>query len=192
LYAALVLLPEQDNDSAAFDELVDRYERRIFNLIYRLVGEYEEAADLTQDAFVAAFRSFASFRAEAEPYTWLYRIAINVCKNRFRQRDRLREVEAASVDGDADLIEAAGVRGLSDEIPTPERALEASETRRLVEEAIGRLPEDYRVVVVLRDMQGLSYREIAEAADISVDVVRTRLARARAMLRERLAPFLAG
>lgn len=187
MYSLLLLLPLDTNSSADFDEIVDKYERRVFNLIYRLVGDYDEAADLTQDTFVAAYRSFEGFRADASPYTWLYRIAVNVCKNRFREKDRHKEVDGLELD--ADEIGVVGLSadcGLVDPPPTPERALERRELRRLVEEAIQSLPEDYRIVAVLRDLHGLSYREIAEAADLTLEVVKTRLARARGMLRKKL------
>jgi RNA polymerase sigma-70 factor, ECF subfamily len=177
--------------SARFDELVDSYERRIFNLIYRLVGDYDEAADLTQDAFVAAYKAFDSFREDASPYTWLYRIAVNVCKNWFREKDRRRNTEGLSLDdGGIFPMNCVVVNGITDSLPTPEVVLEQGEMSRLVEEAILSLPEDYRIIAVLRDIQGLSYREIAEASNLSVDVVKTRLARARGMLRRKLEPYL--
>lgn len=178
----LLLLPQDEHKSAAFDDLVDGYERRIFNLIYRLIGDYDEAADLTQDTFVAAYRSFESFRSDSSPYTWLYRIAVNVCKNRFRERERHPDIDSLPLE-DCEVVIGEGT---AIHPPTPERALERQEMRRLVEEAIQSLPDDYRIVAVLRDLQGLSYQEIAEAADLSVDVVKTRIARARGMLRRKL------
>ncbi len=187
----MFLLLPQDEQHAGFEDLIDKYEKRVFNLIYRIVGDYDDAADLTQDTFVAAYRAFDSYRAEAAPYTWLYRIAANVCKNRFRQVDRRKGVEALSLDDDTIAIgEPAGDRGLTTAIPTPEKALEQDEIRRAVEKAILALPEDYRIVIVLRDLHGLTYREVAEAAELSIDVVRTRLARGREMLRRRLGQYL--
>lgn len=188
--AMLLLLPQDEQNQAAFDELVDRYERRIFNLVYRMIGDYDEAADLTQDTFVAAYRSFDGFRSEAGPYTWLYRIAVNVCKNRFRERDR-RGMESLSLDDDEILIGGQALQSTAAcPLPSPERALEREEMRRLVEEAIQSLPDEYRIVAVLRDLHGLSYREIADAADLSIDVVKTRIARARGMLRRKLEHYL--
>jgi len=163
----------------AFDDLVDAYERRIYNLIYRLMGDLDEAADLTRDTFAAAYRSFGRLRAEASPHTWLYRIAVNVCKNRFREPDRQRNVERVSLEDSE-----AGRAGLVDETGcgVPPAAPEREEVRRVVEDAIRSLPEDCRIIVVLRDLHGLSCRGIAEAADLPVDVVKTTLARARRML----------
>lgn len=187
----LLLLPRGEQDSVEFDRLVDQYERRIFNLIFRLIGDYDEAADLTQDTFVAAYRSFSSFRSESSPYTWLYRIAVNVCKNRFRDRDRQRSVEGLSLDDEERIgadLECSSA--MADPKPTPDREFEREEVRRMVEEAIAGLPEEYKVVAVLRDLHGLSYREISEATDMTVDVVKTRLARARGMLRRKLDPLI--
>lgn len=191
MVALLFLMPQDEEKSAVFDELVDRYERRIFNLIYRIVGDYDEAADLTQDTFVAAYRAFDGFRGDATAYTWLYRVAVNVCKNRFRELGKRRDIEGLSLDdGETGIGEVITESGITTPLPTPERAFEREEMRRLVEDAIQSLPEDYRIVAVLRDLNGLTYREIAEAADLSIDVVKTRLARARGMLRKKLERYL--
>jgi len=189
--ALVFLMPLDEEKAAVFDELVDRYERRIFNLIYRIIGDYDEAADLTQDTFVAAYRAFDNFRGDASAYTWLYRVAVNVCKNRFRELDKRRDMEGLSLDdGETGIGEVITDSGITTPLPTPERVVEREEMRRLVEDAIQSLPEDYRIVAVLRDLNGLTYREIAEAADLSVDVVKTRLARARGMLRKKLERYL--
>ena len=165
-----------------FDGLVDRYEKPIFNLIYRLTGDFEGAADLTQETFVAAYKSSSQFRGESTVYTWLYRIAVNRCKNAFKKEDRRRQHEGPSLD------QRFGERPA--DYDTPDAQLQRKELRRRIEQAITRLPPDYRIVAVLRDLQGLSYQEVAEAVDLSVDVVRTRLARARTMLRQKLEAYL--
>ena len=173
-----------------FDGLVDRYEKPIYNLVYRLLGDAEEAADLTQETFVAAYRSFSQFRGGSTVYTWLYRIAINRCKNRFKERDRNSLYEGPSLDaptGPEGSEWGADAASLSDQ---PEMELQRKELRRQIERAIRQLPPDYRIVAVLRDLQGLSYQEIAQSAGISVDVVRTRLARARSALRQKLEAYL--
>jgi RNA polymerase sigma-70 factor (ECF subfamily) len=165
-----------------FDSLVDSYQKPIYNLIYRLLGDRDEAADVTQETFVAAYGSWRLFRGESAAYTWLYRIAINQCKNRFRERDRRRQYEGPSVND-----ESWGDHRPSE---SPDGIVERRELKEMIEQAISRLPPDYRLVAVLRDLQGLSYADIAEAADLSVDVVKTRLARARGMLRKRLGAYL--
>jgi len=176
-----------DNTALKFDDIIDLYEKRVFNLIYRLIGDYDEAADLTQDTFVAAYRAYGRFRNECSVYTWLCRIAVNLCKNRFRERDRRRTYEdTASLDSaDEDWFVAVPA---SDEAG-PDKSLEQKELRERITEAVMSLPEDYRIVAVLRDLQGLSYQEIAEAAELSLDNVKVRLSRARGMLRRKLAPY---
>ena len=174
-----------------FDGLVDKYEKPIYNLAYRLLGDADEAADLTQETFVAAYKSFAEFRGESAVYTWLYRIAVNRCKNAFKEKDRRGRYEAPSLDDTLDYGPATDRADFPVRSDTPEEQLQRKELKERIEKAIRALPLDYRIVAVLRDLQGLSYQEIAEAADLSVDVVRTRLARARGMLRQKLEAYLA-
>ena len=174
-----------------FDGLVDKYEKPIYNLAYRLLGDADEAADLTQETFVAAYKSFAEFRGESAVYTWLYRIAVNRCKNAFKERDRRRKHETPSLDDTFDYGSGTDRADVSVHNDNPEEQLQRKELKDRIEKAIRALPLDYRIVAVLRDLQGLSYQEIAEAADLSVDVVRTRLARARGMLRQKLEAYLA-
>ncbi len=173
-----------------FDGLVDKYEKPIYNLAYRLLGDADDAADLTQETFVAAYKSFADFRGEAGVYTWLYRIAVNRCKNKFKEMDRRSEYEAPSFDEGFDYRSGPDDPSIHSHSDTPEEQLQRKELKERIEKAIRALPLDYRIVAVLRDLQGLSYQEIAEAADLSVDVVRTRLARARGMLRQKLEAYL--
>ncbi|MDO8682377.1 MAG: sigma-70 family RNA polymerase sigma factor [Armatimonadota bacterium] len=182
----MLLVAFSEESGLAFEEIIDTYEKRVFNLIYRLVGDYDEAADLTQDTFVAAYRGYSRFRSECSVYTWLCRIAINNCKNRFRERDRRRQYEDAPFNGDDNLPAATA----SDE-SAPHMAVERKELRERIEQAIAALPEDYKIVVVLRDMHAMSYQEIAEATELSIDNVKVRLSRARAMLRRKLEPYLA-
>ena len=178
-----------------FDGLVDSYEKPIYNLILRVLGDPDEAADLTQETFVAAYSSWGSFRGDSTAYTWLYRIALNLCKNKFRERDRRRDYEGPSLDEAPDRNDHPSTYPtwrdrIEDPSATPDAALQRKELKELIEQAIRQLPPDYRIVAVLRDLQGLSYTDIAAAADLSVDVVKTRLARARSMLRRRLGAYL--
>lgn len=179
-----------------FDGLVDSYEKPIYNLIYRLLGDADEAADLTQETFVSAYKSWGSFRGDSSAYTWLYRIAVNLCKNKFKERDRRRDYEGISLDdpvwSGSPASDSRSTLGdhVEDPAETPDLALQRRELKELIEQAIRQLPPDYRIVAVLRDLHGLSYSDIAAAADLSVDVVKTRLARARGMLRKRLEAYL--
>ncbi len=171
-----------------FDALVAAYEKKIFNLIYRFIGDYDEAADLTQETFISAYRAFDRFRGDSKVYTWLYQIAINHCRNRLRQRGRVRAIQAESLDQPRDPEETgeASAREIPDLTHAPHAVLEDKELRQRIVAAVASLPPDYREVVVLREMQGLSYNEIAEATHLSLDNVKTRLSRARAMLRRKL------
>ncbi len=175
-----------------FDKLVDRYEKPIFDLIYRLIGDPDDAADLTQETFVAAYRSLSEFRGDSTIYTWLYRIAVNKCKNRFKENDRRRAYEHRSLDVSEDFEpnDKIMLQHFADQT-APEAVLEKKELRYCIEQAMSRLPPDYKIVAVLRDIHGLSYEQIAQATGLSIDVVRTRLARARNMLRRKLEPYLA-
>jgi RNA polymerase sigma-70 factor (ECF subfamily) len=175
----------------SFDALVATYEKKIFNVIYRFLGDYEEAADLTQETFISAYRSFDRFRGDSKIYTWLYQIAINHCRNRLRKRNRVRVLQVESLDqprdweGDGET----GTREVPDSSSEPLSVLEEQEFHQKIVAAIQSLPPDYREVVVLREMEGLSYNEIVERTGISLDNVKTRLSRARGMLRRKLEPY---
>lgn len=161
----------------SFEDLVARYDRKLYNLVVRLTGNPEDAADITQEAFYKAFRAWDSLENHSSAYPWLCRIAVNLCRNRFRDQARRQEEPL----GDSEIVS----EGLS-----PERAVQKAELAERVREAISELPWGYRIVATLRDLQGLSYQEIAEVTDLGVDVVRTRLARARGMLREKLEGYV--
>lgn len=173
-----------------FEQLLSRYEKPIYNLILRIVGDYEEAADLTQDVFIAAYKGSKTFRNESSLYTWLYRIAVNLCKNRFRKNTRKKHQEIISIEDVTGGYESTQPLSSAGAPTTPWESLDKKELRKHIENAILCLPYDYRVLIVLRDIQGLSYQEIADIHDMSIDVVRTRLARARASLRKILEPYL--
>ncbi len=173
-----------------FEVLFARYEKGIFNHIYRMVGDFEDATDLTSQTFLHAFRSYDRFRGEAQVYTWLYRIAINLCKNHFRKRDREARIEMVSFDAplfsDGDEME----REIEDISQSPERLMEGQELQQLIQSAILGLPVDLRTVILLRDVQGLSYQEVALITGCSVEAVKSRIFRARGQLRKILGPHL--
>jgi len=175
-----------------FEKLLDRYEAKIFNAIYRLVGDYEEARDLTQETFIQAFKALPTFRGESQIYTWLYRIAVNRSKNRLKQMQRWNQMVSDSLDHPALTEEGEVAREVPDWTHAPERVLERKELQQVVQREISQLPQDFKEVVVLRDLQGLSYKEMAEVIGISLEAVKSRLFRARALLRERLRPYLEG
>ena len=176
-----------------FDALYERYGKTVFNLIYQWIGDYEEATDLTQETFISAFKARDQFRGDARLYTWLYRIAHNHCKNRFKQRDRQREMEGPSLDAGVGLDdgdEGAPSREVADWSFSPARLLEQKELRALIEKAVDGLASEYKVVLTLREMEDLSYNEIAEVTGLTLEAVKTRLNRARAMVRQRVEPYL--
>lgn len=176
--------------SQQFDVLFKQYEKGIFNLIYRTVGDYEDAIDLTAQTFLHALRGYDQFRGEAQAYTWLYRIATNLCKNHFRKRDRETRFQMISLDAPTFLDEESSGRDIKDTSHSPERLLEGRELQELIQQAIMQLSPDLRTVVLLRDVQGLSYQEIAKVANCSVEAIKSRLFRARGYLRKVLGPHL--
>src|ERR1044071_69191 len=176
----------QKGDRSAFDLLVLKYQHRVLKLVSRFVSNAAEAEDVAQDAFLKAYRALPSFRGESAFYTWLYRIAINTAKNSLVANRR------RPVDFDLDLQdpEQFDRHARLKEVDTPERVLLTEEIRQVVEGAMEQLPEDLRTAIVLRELDGLSYEEIAEAMDCPVGTVRSRIFRAREAIDKRLKPLL--
>ncbi len=173
-----------------FDVLVTRHEKRIFNLIYRILGDYEEAADLTQETFISAFKNIDKFRGDSKIFTWLYQIARNLCINRLRQRERQKVIRVESLDQPWDNNDdGKSGREIADYSHAPHQALEDKELGQRIHAAIDSLPSDYREVVILREYEQLSYNEIVEITGLTLENVKTRLSRARAMLRRKLEPY---
>jgi len=177
------------------DALYARYGKQIFNTLYQWIGDYEEAADLTQETFISAHKARDQFRGESKVYTWLYRIAHNHLKNRVKQRGRQREMEGMSLDAgmpgdDGDFEEAGPTREIADWSGSPSRLLEQKELGAQINRAVDSLAAEYRVVLVLREIDSLSYTEIAEVTGLTLEAVKTRLNRARAMVRQKVEPYL--
>jgi RNA polymerase sigma-70 factor (ECF subfamily) len=183
-------LPDDEDRLLTFEELVEKYEKKIFNLILRQIGDRDEAADLTQDTFVNAYRAFGTFRGECKISTWLCQIAMNHCKNRFRQRDRRREMEGPSLDAPAGTEPDASPLEIPDWDQSPHRVVEARELQRMIQQAIEGLAPEYRTVIVLCDLQGHSYQEIATITGLTLEAVKTRIHRGRLMIRRKLSPYL--
>ncbi|HLV79655.1 MAG TPA: sigma-70 family RNA polymerase sigma factor [Chthonomonadaceae bacterium] len=173
-----------------FDALVAQYEKKIFNVIYRFLGDYEEATDLTQETFLSAYRHYDRFRGEAKVFTWLYQIARNLCINRIRQRDRQRALRVESLDQPCEPGPHGNpTREIADWSAAPQQVLEGKELRQRILAAIEALPPEYKEVVLLREFHDLSYSEIVTATGLTLENVKTRLSRARAMLRRKLEPY---
>lgn len=176
----------QKGDRQAFDELVIRHQKRIFNLAYRLLGDYEEANDLAQEAFIRAYKKIKSFRREASFSTWLYCLATNLCRNKLRQWQRKGRFQTVSLSDSSEPGGKEVIHSLADPHPGPDEIYERKEQQALIQKAINSLGEEHRLVVVLRDIQGLAYEEIARIVDCSEGTVKSRLHRARNILKERL------
>ncbi len=177
-------------NNARFDEVIERYYRRIYALVYRMVGDSEAAADLTQDTFVRAWQAWALFRGDSQVYTWLYRIAVNLTRNYFERRARERRTFAPELCSGEQPDEAQCPPEPPDDRFDPERWVENRQLGQLVAEAVLQLRPEQRVIIVLRDFEGLSYEEIAKILGCSVQAVKSRLFRARAALRKILRPAL--
>ena len=173
-------------DKGAFDILVQKYQSKVINLVGRYVSDQAECQDIAQDAFVKAYRAIDSFRGDSQFYTWLYRIAANTAKNYLASRARKSPGYSVDVE-DAQYFE--GESGLK-EYDNPENLLLTGEIRDTVFKAIERLPEDLRSAITLRELDGLSYEEIAEVMDCPIGTVRSRIFRARDVIDKELRPLL--
>ena len=174
-------------DAAAFEQLVNERSGEIYGLLYRLTENSEEARDLTQETFLRAFQSIDHFRGDADVKTWIYRIAINQARNRWRwwrrrRRDSTVSMDSTDVDGRPTLVTALRANSSSD----PEQATLARERESALRTALSSVRRVYREAVVLRDIEGFSYEEIAATLEISVGTVKSRLARGRQELRRKL------
>lgn len=176
----------QRGDKKAFDILVLKYQHKIIKLISRYIRDHSEVLDVAQEAFIKAYRALPRFRGDSAFYTWLYRIAINTAKNYLvAQRRRM-----PNVDIDAQEAEQfEGAMGLKEQA-TPEHLLLRDEVESTIFSAIEQLPEDLRTAITLREIEGLSYEEIAEAMDCPVGTVRSRIFRAREAIDKKLRPLI--
>ncbi len=169
-----------------FGEIVQRHEGRLYNTIYRLVGSAEDARDLLQDTFVKAYENLKTFRGGSSLYTWLFRIAVNTSLSHRRRR---KWVQMSAPPGDEDNPNP-GNAVADTAAANPADRLITAETEVLVQEAINGLDDEHRTVVVLRDIQHCDYRQIAEILEVPPGTVKSRLHRARMMLRDKLQPLL--
>lgn len=185
----------QKGELPAFAELMDRHQDRIYNAHLRIVGNAEDARDLTQETFLRALSAIASFRRDSRLYTWLFRIAMNLALNH-RQKAR-RERALTNPAGDPDIRIGRQARQLAtqarDRAPgNPADRVETEEAHARVRRAIAELEPDQRTIIVLRDMEGFDYQEISQILDLAVGTVKSRLHRARMALRDLLAPYFVG
>lgn len=176
----------QKGDKRAFDLLVLKYQHKIFAIISRYIRDQSEVQDVAQEAFIKAYRALAKFRGDSAFYTWLYRIAINTAKNHLVARNRRPPSSDVEVD-EAEFY--TGSEALKD-IETPESSMLRDQLQATVDKAITDLPEDLRTAVTLREMEGLSYEDIAAIMDCPVGTVRSRIFRAREAIDKAIQPLI--
>ena len=169
-------------DANAFEHLVHAYEKTVYNLALRTLGNREDAEDVTQEAFLKAYRSLNTFRGDSKFSVWLYRIVSNLCLDllRSRQRKPTQSLTVEDDDGETDELE------ISDDHFSPEKLLDRKLTRESVQRGLASLPDDARQILLLRELQGMSYEEIAQTLDLETGTVKSRIFRAR----KRLCAFL--
>ena len=173
----------QKGDDAAFEEFVSTYEKKIYTLALRQIGNAQDAQDITQEVFLRVYRNIGSFRAESRLSTWVYQITMNACIDATRRRARRVEVTPMYTDEDGE--EQTPIE-LPDESYAPEKMFEQTSLREQIKEGLEHLSEEHRRILVLRDINGLSYTEIAEVLNLSEGTVKSRLFRAR----DRMCTFL--
>ena len=177
----------QRGDKRAFDLLVAKYQRKLFRLLSRLIRDQAEIEDVAQEAFIKAYRALPNFRGESAFYTWLYRIAINTAKNYLVAQGRRAPTRTETEIEDAENFEDGDSLRTED---TPDRMLLSKQVAEAVNRAIERLPEELRTAIVLRELEGLSYDEIAASMNCPIGTVRSRIFRAREAVAEELRPIL--
>lgn len=173
----------QKGDVASFERLIHQYQVYVYNIAYRTLGHEEDAKDAAQDALIKVFKNISQFTGDAQFSTWLYRIVVNTCKDYLRKQASLKETTMTGLDADGESVLW--------EIPAsdtlhPEKQLERKEIQLKIHSALEKLPEANKTVVILRDIQGLSYEEISHIEDCSVGTVKSRINRGRKYLRELL------
>lgn len=178
----------QAGDSRAFDLLVLKYERRLANVVSKLIWNHEDVLDVCQEAFIKAYRALPNFRGDSAFYTWIYRIAINTAKNFLVAKGRRPPI----TDIDAQEAEQFGGESRLKEYETPENILSRDELEMTLNNALNALPEDLKTAITLREMEGLSYEEIASVMECPVGTVRSRIFRAREAIDTKITPLMHG
>ncbi|MBI5640271.1 MAG: sigma-70 family RNA polymerase sigma factor [Nitrospirae bacterium] len=172
----------KDGDNSAFEELILKYQDRIYNLCRHMLGNAHDAEDMAQDSFIKAYQNLKRFRPEASFYTWLYRIAVNTCLD-FKKRPFFESLFRTSDKGEEFVLEPIS------EGPSPEKELETRQMMHALQKGLAQLSPKFRTVLILREMEGFSYEEIAEVLDLSTGTVKSRISRAREELKKSMTKF---
>ena len=178
----------QAGDMAAFDHLVLKHKDKLFNMVYWFLGDYQEANDCAQEIFIKVFKAIKKFRFESAFSTWLYRIAINTCKNKLKSSMYRWKKRTVSLENPESSEQGNRSYEIQNDFPSPANELEKKERLMMIQKAIDALPQEQNRVIVLRDIQGMSYQEIVNVTGLNLGTVKSRLARARMALRKNLAP----
>jgi RNA polymerase sigma-70 factor (ECF subfamily) len=175
----------KQRDEVAFTEVVRVYQHKVFSLLYRMMGNREEAEDVAQEVFVTVFKNVDGFRGDSKFSTWLYRVAANHCKNRIKYLSRRNRTTGDGLDGVPEHgMEDGGQAPLQSHIDGPDKVLEGRQLEDLLQQAMALLDEEHRLLIVLRDLEELSYQEIAEITALNEGTVKSRLHRARMAIKE--------
>jgi RNA polymerase sigma-70 factor (ECF subfamily) len=179
----ILIQKSQQGDMEAFEQLLLRYEKKVYTIAYKYMGNHEDANDLAQEALIKAYRSIGSFRGDASFGTWIGRITANQCLDELRKRKR---IQITSLDDEVELEEGSVQKEVAAEADTPEEYTLRQETVQYVQEMLGQLREEYRIVLVLRELEGHSYEDIAQMLSCSLGTVKSRISRARTYLKEQI------
>ncbi len=171
----------KDGDKKAFEVIVKKYQNRVANLIFKIIGDSDIVEDLTQEVFLRVFESLKEYKFSSAPYTWIYRITVNICIDEIRKRQRSRAYS---------LFDVLSQNPKAEPSYSPvEKNVERSEMREIIEKAMSKLPPEYKTVIILRDFEDLPYEEIAKILKISIGTVKSRIFRARKLLAEYLKEY---
>lgn len=177
----ILIKRSQNGDREAFGELVSIYEQQVYSIAFRFMGNHEDASELAQEAFVRAFRGIGRFRGEASFKTWIYHIVANVCRDELR---KLKRQPTVSLNNPIVTDEGEITREQADWTMVPERIYESKELQETVQELLNQMTPEYRQVLILRELQGFTYEEIASTLECSLGTVKSRINRARKALRD--------
>ena len=184
----------KNGDERAFQELVTTYQNRVFGLVFRMIGNRQEAEDLAQDVFLTVYRAIGSYRGEGRFYTWLYRVASNTCKNRIKYLKGRHFNTRVDVDDNTEAqmpsSEGGALHSLQSQVPGPEAMIQGQRLQRAIQRELANLEEDHRLLIVLRDIEGLPYADIMRITGLPAGTVKSRLHRARVALKERMKSYL--